>query len=292
MIVFVQMLADPRFPTQTRLTFNYARKGGYSIGSEDYRWEILRENISPPLFFVFNVTFISLIQSVLLFSVSTPTYIMTLASRIAYTNPTVAGFTPSSAVSSFDTADFMFASIMCTCVTISAIGDQQQWSYQNAKKDYQAKAKVPAGYDRADLDRGFVTTGLWAYSRHPNFAAEQSFWVTLYLWGCYISQTTYNWTAIAAVSYLLLFQGSTWFTELLSAKKYPDYRQYQKSVSMFLPGINTGTPNWEAIEKTKKTIESTAQKGKKQVDAATQRLGAETDKARERYNLRQPSPAK
>jgi len=48
----------------TRLSFNYWRKGGYQKGSEDYRWEILREKIPGPLFFVFNVTFISLAQSV------------------------------------------------------------------------------------------------------------------------------------------------------------------------------------------------------------------------------------
>lgn len=47
-----------------RLSYNYWRKGGYSVGSEDYRWQILREKIAPPLFFVFNVLFISLAQSV------------------------------------------------------------------------------------------------------------------------------------------------------------------------------------------------------------------------------------
>ena len=49
---------------QARLSYNYWRKGGYSIGSEDYRWNVLREYISPPLFFIFNVVFISLAQSV------------------------------------------------------------------------------------------------------------------------------------------------------------------------------------------------------------------------------------
>lgn len=47
-----------------RLSFNYWRKGGYSVGSEDYRWEILRKHVNAPIFFIFNVTFISLIQSV------------------------------------------------------------------------------------------------------------------------------------------------------------------------------------------------------------------------------------
>lgn len=47
-----------------RLTFNYWRKGGYSIGSEDYRWERVREIAGPLGMFLFNVTFISLGQNV------------------------------------------------------------------------------------------------------------------------------------------------------------------------------------------------------------------------------------
>ena len=50
--------------SQVRLTYNYWRKGGYNYGSEDYRWEVLRKYINPPLFFLFNVVFISLVQSV------------------------------------------------------------------------------------------------------------------------------------------------------------------------------------------------------------------------------------
>ena len=49
---------------KSRLTFNYWRKGGYSIGSEDYRWEVLRDHIPPPLFFLFDVVFISFAQNV------------------------------------------------------------------------------------------------------------------------------------------------------------------------------------------------------------------------------------
>lgn len=49
---------------QIRLTYNYWRKGGYQIGSEDYRWEIVQKYVSRPVFFVFNIIFISFIQSV------------------------------------------------------------------------------------------------------------------------------------------------------------------------------------------------------------------------------------
>ena len=109
--------------------------------------------------------------------------------------------------------------------------------YQSAKKTYQQKAKVPANYHQIDLDRGFIVSGLWSWSRHPNFAAEQSFWVLLYAWACWITQTQYNWTAVGAVSYLILFQASTWFTELISAKKYPEYKEYQRRVGKFLPSL-------------------------------------------------------
>lgn len=47
-----------------RLTFNYWRKGGYSIGSEDYRWAIVRKYVTPFQMFLFDVVFISTAQSV------------------------------------------------------------------------------------------------------------------------------------------------------------------------------------------------------------------------------------
>ena len=114
--------------------------------------------------------------------------------------------------------------------------------YQNAKKEYQQTAKVPSSYDQEDLDRGFNTVGIWAYSRHPNFAAEQAVWITLYAWSCWVTQTYYSWTAIGPILYLILFQASTWFTELLSARKYHDYQEYQRRVGKFLPKLLGGLP--------------------------------------------------
>lgn len=47
-----------------RLTFNYWRKGGYEIGSEDYRWLIIKDKIGSLGFVVLNVVFISTAQIV------------------------------------------------------------------------------------------------------------------------------------------------------------------------------------------------------------------------------------
>ena len=35
------------------------------------------------------------------------------------------------------------------------------------------------------------------------------------------------------MSYLILFQSSTWLTEKLSAEKYPEYKIYQQRVGKF-----------------------------------------------------------
>jgi hypothetical protein len=48
----------------TRLSFNYWRKGGYSVGSEDYRWAIVKDYAGPVGMFLFDVTFIAFAQNV------------------------------------------------------------------------------------------------------------------------------------------------------------------------------------------------------------------------------------
>ncbi len=85
------------------------------------------------------------------------------------------------------------------------------------------------------MDRGFITSGLWAYIRHPNFAAEQLIWGVFYQWSCHATKAQYSWAAVGAFNLIMLFQGSTWITELITSRKYPEYKEYQKQVGMFLP---------------------------------------------------------
>ncbi|KAI1854813.1 hypothetical protein JX265_002452 [Neoarthrinium moseri] len=205
-----------------RLTFNYWRKGGYTVGSEDYRWEIVRAHVHPIIFFVLNVTFISFIQSVLLFLIAAPTYAVLLASQHEQ---------------QITTADIAFTTIQLALVVTEWFSDQQQWDYQLAKKEYQKTAKLPQGFKQEDLDRGFIASGLWAYCRHPNFTAEQTIWFVLYQWSCYASKVLYSWTGTGSFCLILLFQGSTWLTELITAGKYPEYKHYQRHVGMQIPSL-------------------------------------------------------
>ncbi|RKU40293.1 hypothetical protein DL546_001804 [Coniochaeta pulveracea] len=203
-----------------RLTFNYWRKGGYERGSEDYRWKIVRDRVGPTLFHIFNWTFISFIQSILLFLLAAPVYPIMLSTQFD---------------AEIQYSDVAFVAIELGLILVEVFADQQQWLFQNAKKEYQESAKVPRGWKQADLDRGFVTTGLWGYSRHPNFAAEQSIWLVLYQWSCFATKSLYNWTGVGPSFLVLLFQSSTWLTELITAGKYSEYKAYQRAVGMFVP---------------------------------------------------------
>ncbi|KAJ1981634.1 hypothetical protein H4R35_000633 [Dimargaris xerosporica] len=80
------------------------------------------------------------------------------------------------------------------------VADQQQWNFHQIKARFQSfqqwhRNQVPAtGAEveatlveptatiyRQDVRRGFLTNGLFAYSRHPNFFCEISLWWTLTL---------------------------------------------------------------------------------------------------------------
>ncbi|KAL7909654.1 hypothetical protein GGI35DRAFT_450571 [Trichoderma velutinum] len=204
-----------------RLTYNYWRRGGYNIGSEDYRWMIVKAQVNSVVWFIFNVTFISFIQSILLYLFScVPAYVILLSSQF---EPEVQAI------------DLVFFGVEILLVLSEWISDGQQWAYQTAKYKYRDTGKLTSGYTSAELDRGFITTGLWAYSRHPNFFAEQTIWFMLYQWSCFATNTPYSWAGVGAVLLVLLFQGSTNLTENITSGKYPEYKAYQNHVGMFIP---------------------------------------------------------
>lgn len=57
----------------------------------------------------------------------------------------------------------------------------------------------------------------------------------LYQWSCYATKTLYHWSGVGPAYLIMLFQGSTWLTELITAGKYPEYAEYQRQVGAFAP---------------------------------------------------------
>jgi steroid 5-alpha reductase family enzyme len=197
-----------------RLTFNFARKGGYAT-VEDYRWVVLRQKIpNRALWQMFNLLFIAGYQHLLIFLIVLPAY---------------AVFTfPGGMVGA---GGFAAAGIFAALLVLETVADQQMWHFQQEKKKKKAANEPLAG----DFKRGFISSGLFRYSRHPNYFAEVTIWWSFYLFVPASTGLWLHWSIIGAALLTLLFQGSIRFTESISAGKYPEYAGYQRRVSGFLP---------------------------------------------------------
>lgn len=202
-----------------RLTTNFALKGAYSwkfwAGEEDYRWKILREKpeFQPKWkWTLFNFFFISTYQNILILLFTLPTIIV-----LQHLDKPLGSW------------DYLVAGIMFFWIIFETIADFQQWRYQKEKW-----AAIKAGRElTADQQRGFLNQGLWSKSRHPNYLAEQNIWLSFYFFSVVASGQWINWSLIGAILLLLLFQGSSQFSEEISASKYPEYARYQKQVRRF-----------------------------------------------------------
>ncbi|KAK4530362.1 hypothetical protein CCYA_CCYA04G1219 [Cyanidiococcus yangmingshanensis] len=217
-----------------RMTYNFARKGGYS-GVEDYRWPYLRQKISNPLLWqLFNIGFVSLYQNMLLLCLALPAW-------AAYLRPS----SPWNTVDTVATIAFLFF------LLIETLADEQQWRFQCRKHALTQAQRLQ--HPDPDIRRGFLTRGLFRFSRHPNFFAEQCMWWVFYLFavgallgeeatagwwqfGSVRSTPWLHWSIVGAFQLTLLFQGSTWLTEKLSLEKYGNaYRLYQQRTSRLVP---------------------------------------------------------
>jgi steroid 5-alpha reductase family enzyme len=203
-----------------RLTYNFGRRGGYSwkfwTGEEDYRWSILRQK---PGFeqnwkwVLFNFFFISAYQMGLILLFTLPA-LKAIESEVA-----------------LNWADYLIAGIILALIVIEFIADQQQYRYQEVKH-----AKLKAGEPLGNYyKRGFTHTGLWAYMRHPNYMAEQAIWIVFYFFSVIATGSWMNWSISGALLLLVLFRGSSDFSESISLEKYPEYKKYVKEVGRFLP---------------------------------------------------------
>lgn len=203
-----------------RLTFNFARKGAYSwkfwTGEEDYRWEILRKRPGFSNRFVwtlFNLFFICGYQNILIFLFTLPV-LTSLGTAVAPIQP----------------VDYLLAAIFIFFVVTEFIADQQQHIFQTEKY-----RRINNSLPLEEYGQGFISTGLWAYSRHPNYASEQAIWVVFYLFSVVATGEWINWSIAGCLLLIILFKGSSDFSEAISAQKYQKYSRYQKKVPRFIP---------------------------------------------------------
>ena len=209
-----------------RLTFNFARKGAYSIkfwtGEEDYRWKILRGKKPLDNKFIwalFDLFFISFYQNALVLAISLPSF---------------ASMDSAASLGVADYVTFIGAALFLILETIS---DEIQMRFHTKKRALLNEGKqledLPAPYNK-----GFNTVGIWNYSRHPNYLGEQGFWLTLYFVTLGAGTVTYgffSWSMIGPLLLVLIFLGSSNLQEKISAGKYPEYSDYVNTVFKYIP---------------------------------------------------------
>jgi steroid 5-alpha reductase family enzyme len=194
-----------------RLTYNFARKGGYRLSEEDYRWAELRKILGAKGFQVFNATFIAPYQNVLLFLLAAPAH-------TAWRHRT-----PLSAL------DFVLALVFIVFLLGETVADNQQWRFHVEKASARSRGQ--------SIDPPFLTRGLFRFSRHPNFFCEIAMWWVMYGFAVSASGELVSWSVLGAVLLHLLFLGSTAFTERITLGKYPSYASYQRTTSRLIPWI-------------------------------------------------------
>ncbi len=207
-----------------RLSFNFARKGAYRLkfweGEEDYRWKILRANPmlkNRVVWMLFDLIFISGYQNAIVLMLTFPALVC-----MGSTAP-------------FGWIDAVAVVLMFGFIVYETVADEQQWAFHSKKwKMLNAGQKLedlPAPYNK-----GFNTIGLWNVSRHPNYLAEQSIWVSLYIFSIGAGIGIINWSMIGALLLIVLFIASTSLAEEISSSKYPEYPDYCKKVNKYFPG--------------------------------------------------------
>jgi steroid 5-alpha reductase family enzyme len=210
-----------------RLTYNFVIKGGFS-GAEDYRWAVIRKWFPGFQFEVFNFVFICYTQMLLILGFTAPAFAAQQSTR------------------GWQATDSVAAALFALLLLGETVADRQMFAYQTEKY-----RRIQAGEPAGDYERGFIETGLWAYSRHPNYFCEVGMWWCFYLFAVGATGAWLNWSVCGAIFLTILFVppgASLDVTESLSSQKYPKYAEYQKRVSRFVPWFPADSKSVDEVE--------------------------------------------
>ena len=155
---------------------------------------------------------------------------------LAFTVPAVSALQSAAPITMLDcTAALLFLVL----VVGEATADREMFVFQEEKY-----RRINAGEPLGEYSDGFISTGLWGSSRHPNYFCEVSLWWAFYLFSVSATGEVINWSILGAVFLSCMFllpRGSLDVTEALSSRKYARYTEYQSRVSRFVP--------WELMDR-------------------------------------------
>jgi steroid 5-alpha reductase family enzyme len=82
----------------------------------------------------------------------------------------------------------------------------------------------------------FISSGLWSWSRHPNYFGELSFWWGLMLFGLAVAPQAWYWIVPGALAMSGMFAfASIPFMDQRSIERRPAYREHMLKVSALIP---------------------------------------------------------
>lgn len=193
-----------------RLTANFAVKGGYQPGGEDYRWAYMRGKLSKVQFQLLNVTFICPGQMAIILLFTSPIH----QAWVHIDQP-------------LGWLDYLAIVAFLVLLAGESVADAQMLRFQRNKRRLR-----DAGLE---VERAFMDEGLFRFSRHPNYFCEMGMWLVFYLFAISASGTVVHWTGLGFLLLIALFQGSIRLTEEISSGKYPGYSDYQAAVPRLVP---------------------------------------------------------
>jgi len=184
----------------SRLTLNWAYHW-HGIQHEDWRYVMLK-NSNPKTAPLIDFFGIHLFPTLQVFACMLPVYAL-----LCLGNKPLNGL------------DFVAALITFGAITIQMIADLQLDKFNANKKS-------------GDI----IETGLWAWSRHPNYFGELGFWFGLYLFGLSSTPSAWLWMAIGFVAMTLMFVfASIPMMEKRSLESRPGYQNTMDRISMLIP---------------------------------------------------------
>ena len=114
--------------------------------------------------------------------------------------------------------DFAGFTVVVGATLIEAVADQQLRAHILTRKGHE----------------DILATGLWKYSRHPNYFGETSFWWGLALFGLAAEPHLWSIAGATAMTAMFVFVSVPLLDERSAARR-PGYREHMKKVSALVP---------------------------------------------------------
>lgn len=190
-----------------RLTFNYFRREAWRFGlREDWRYARMRRE--RPHFWLEQFAIVQLAQHAMLVGLCLPLYAVSF-------HPEPLG-----------TLDFVLLAGATAGIAIAGVADNQLDQFMRSNADRTARGEA-----RIEL----LDSGIWRYSRHPNYFGEQLFWWSIAGFGVVCGQP---WVIIGTAFNSCVLAGVTVMTErrmLQVASRAKLYADYQRRTSAWIP---------------------------------------------------------